>query len=60
MDRVTHKESDCKDDLKLLNLTFLRLNLVFYLKYNLFNGFINEYSKKETSLKLQGIINIRK
>ena len=48
------KEWDCEDDIKNLkkvNLSFLSLILSF-------NGFLNDLTKKERSLHLQGIMNV--
>ena len=53
---VTYKGGDCEDDFKLLKYNDPNIKLSFWSV----NGVLNDLATKERSLKLQGIVNIRK
>ena len=53
---VTHKERDCKDDLKLVKNDDSIGKLILLSEIKSFSGLFNDLAKKETSLQLQGIM----
>ena len=58
--RVTHKEWDCKDDLKLFTYDDYKVKLSLLPLIWPFNGFFNDLAKTETNVKLQTNMYIEK
>ena len=57
---LAQQDRDCREFLKPFKFNDPKIKLsLLYLMWS-YNGLFNDFSKEETSLKLHGIINIRK